>query len=59
VNEWWSVLPAACLALGFAAGWLLRGAQRVQRLPLTSPAEFEEPEDKKKPAEIVNRGFFT
>lgn len=55
MSEWWSILPAACLALGFAAGWLLRG-QRVSPLP---SAEVEESEDKKKPAEVVNRGFFT
>lgn len=55
MSEWWSILPAVCLALGFAAGWLLRGGRRAS-MP---PAEAEDVDDKKKPAETVNRGFFT
>ena len=55
MSEWWSLLPALCLALGFAAGWRLRGGQRAS---VRSPAE-EDADDKKKPAEVENRGFFT
>lgn len=56
MSEWWSVLPVLCLALGFAAGWVLRGREPRAYVP---PVEVEDAEDKKKPAESVNRGFFT
>jgi len=54
----YSLLPALCLAAGFFVGWRLKGAQVRVIERVREEAEIE-PEDRKKPLDVVGRRFMS